>query len=71
MLNKQVSKVKSNAVGFLAGAALTYWAMKKYTSQKTMVTVLVALVGGVAGANAQSMISAKTGSVASAAQTKK
>lgn len=71
MINKQITTVKSNIVGFIAGAGLTYWAMKKYTSQKTMVTVVAALVGGIAGANAQSMISAKSGSVASAAQTKK
>jgi len=72
MLNKQVLKIKSNPIGFVAGAALSWWAMKKYAKSTNMwVTGTVALVGGLVGASAQSMISAKAGAAKSAEQVKK
>lgn len=72
MLNKAISTVKSNPIGFVAGAGLTYWGMKKYTSNSKMwVTALGVIVGGVVGSYAQAMILAKKGASASATQATK
>lgn len=73
MLNKAISTAKSNPIGFVAGAGLTYWGIGKYTTNKKMwVTILGTIVGGYAGAYAQSMMVAKKGAAASnTAATKK
>jgi outer membrane lipoprotein SlyB len=72
MLNKAISTVKSNPIGFVAGAGLTYWGMKKYTSNSKMwVTALGVIVGGVVGSYVQAMILAKKGASASATQATK
>jgi len=66
MFNKAISTAKSNPIGFVAGAGLTYWGIGKYTTNKKMwVTILGAIVGGYAGAYAQSMMIAKKGATAS------
>lgn len=66
MLNKAISTAKSNPIGFVAGAGLTYLGMKKYTStSKTWVTILGVVVGGYVGAYAQASLKAKKGAAAS------
>ena len=68
MFNKAISTVKSNPIGFVAGAGLTYWGMNKYTSNTKMwVTALGVIVGGVVGSYGQAMIVAGKGAKASAA----
>lgn len=68
MYNKAISTVKANPIGFVAGAGLTYFGMKKYTSNSKMwVTILGTLVGGVVGSYAQGMLVASKGAKASAA----
>ena len=60
MLKTATAKVKSNLVGTAVGAVATYWAVGKYTGvSKTWVRLSLAVLGGVAGAYAQSAISAK------------
>lgn len=60
MLKTVTSKVKANPVGLIAGAGLTYWAVGKYANvSNTWVRIGLAVLGGVAGAYAQSAISAK------------
>ena len=60
MLKTATDKVKANLIGTLAGAGLTYFAVKKYTGiSKTYLVVGLAVLGGVAGAYAQSAIQAK------------
>jgi outer membrane lipoprotein SlyB len=60
MLKTATDKVKANVIGTIAGAGLTYFAVKKYTGvSKTWLVVSLALLGGVAGAYAQSAIQAK------------
>ena len=72
MFNKAISTVKSNPIGFVAGAGLTYWAMNKYTSNSKMwITILGTVVGGVVGSYGQAMILAKKGASASAAAATK
>lgn len=73
MFNKAISTAKSNPVGFVAGAGLTYWGMTKYTNNtKTWVTILGVVVGGYVGAYAWSNLMAKKGAAASnTAATKK
>ena len=72
MYSKAISTVKANPIGFVAGAGLTYFGMKKYTSNSKMwVTILGTIVGGVVGSYAQGMILAKKGATASAAQATK
>jgi len=67
MLNKAMSTVTANPIGFVAGAGLTYWGMKKYTSNTKMwVTVLGVLAGGYVGAYAQAAMAAKKGAMKSA-----
>ena len=67
MFNKAISTAKSNPIGFVAGAGLTYWAMKKYTSNSKMwVTVLGVIAGGYVGSYAQASLVAKKGAAASA-----
>ena len=66
MFNKAISTAKSNPIGFVAGAGLTYWGMKKYTSNSKMwVTILGVVVGGYVGSYAQAMMVAKKGQVKS------
>jgi outer membrane lipoprotein SlyB len=60
MLKTATDKVKANVIGTIAGAGLTYFAVKKYTGvSKTWLVVGLAVLGGVAGAYAQSAIQAK------------
>ena len=60
MLKTATDKVKANLIGTLAGAGLTYFAVKKYTGISKMYLVVgLAVLGGVAGAYAQSAIQAK------------
>jgi hypothetical protein len=60
MLKQPIAKVKNNIIGTAAGALVTYWAVGKYTGvSKMWVRVGLAVLGGVAGAYAQSAISAK------------
>jgi hypothetical protein len=60
MLKKSVSKVQNNLIGAAVGAAATYWAVGKYANvSKMWVRISLAVVGGVAGAYAQSAIAAK------------
>lgn len=60
MLKQPIAKVKSNIIGTAAGALVTYWAVGKYTGvSKMWVRVGLAVLGGVAGAYAQSAIAAK------------
>jgi hypothetical protein len=72
MYNKAISTVKANPIGFVAGAGLTYFGIRKYTSNsKLWVTILGTLVGGVVGSYAQGMLVAKKGAKASAAAATK
>jgi outer membrane lipoprotein SlyB len=60
MLKTATDKVKANVIGTIAGAGLTYFAVKKYTGISKMYLVVgLAVLGGVAGAYAQSAIQAK------------
>jgi hypothetical protein len=60
MLKTATNKVKANVIGTIAGAGLTYFAVKKYTGISKMYLVVgLAVLGGVAGAYAQSAIQAK------------
>jgi outer membrane lipoprotein SlyB len=60
MLKTATNKVKANVIGTIAGAGITYFAVKKYTGiSKTYLVVAIAVLGGVAGAYAQSAIQAK------------
>jgi len=60
MLKQPIAKVKANVIGTAAGALVTYWAVGKYTGvSKMWMRLGLALVGGVAGAYAQSAIAAK------------
>jgi hypothetical protein len=60
MLKEPIAKVKANVIGTAAGALVTYWAVGKYANvSKTWVRLSLAVLGGVAGAYAQSAISAK------------
>lgn len=60
MLKQPITKVKNNIIGTAAGALVTYWAVGKYANvSNTWVRVSLAVLGGVAGAYAQSAISAK------------
>ena len=60
MLKQPIAKVKNNIIGTAAGALVTYWAVGKYANvSKMWVRVSLAVLGGVAGAYAQSAISAK------------
>lgn len=71
MLKSSVAKVKNNPIGFVAGAGLTFWGVKKYTSVTKMWQIaLIAVVGGVAGAYVQGMVTAKAGSKKSANEAK-
>ena len=61
MLKTATDKVKANVIGTIAGAGLTYFAVKKYTGiSKTWQLVGLAVLGGLAGAYAQSAIQAKS-----------
>lgn len=54
------AKVKNNMIGTIAGAGLTYWAVKKYTGiSGTWKIVGLTVLGAVVGAYGQSMINAK------------
>lgn len=60
MLKQPIAKVKANVIGTATGALVTYWAVGKYTGvSKMWVRVSLAVLGGVAGAYAQSAIAAK------------
>lgn len=67
MLKTATTKVKANVIGTIAGAGITYFAVKKYTGlTKTWQLVGLAVLGGVAGAYAQSAIAAKKSAPAKA-----
>lgn len=60
MIKQSVAKVKNNPIGAIVGAGVTFFAMKKYSPvKKIWVIGLVSVIGGVAGAYAQSAIKAK------------
>lgn len=60
MLKTTTDKIKANVIGTIAGAGITYFAVKKYTGvSKTWAVLGLAVLGGVAGAYAQSAIKAK------------
>ena len=60
MLKQPIAKVKNNIIGTAAGALVTYWAVGKYANvSKMWVRVSLAVLGGVAGAYAQSAVAAK------------
>ena len=62
MIKKAISTATANPIGFVVGAGVTYFGMKKYTSNSKMwVTVLGTIVGGYVGAYAQAMLLAKKG----------
>lgn len=71
MLNKQLSKLKSNPIGAVAGAGVSFMATKKYVSKKWWALGLSVLAGAVIGANVQSAVSAKIGAKKSGNQAKK
>lgn len=55
--------ILSNPVGAVVGAGATYLGLKKYSSvSKWWMIIGISLVGGVAGAYAQRMMKAKSGS---------
>jgi hypothetical protein len=61
MLKNSISKIQNNLVGTAAGAVATYWAVGKYANvSNTWVRIGLTVLGGVAGAYAQSAISAKS-----------
>jgi outer membrane lipoprotein SlyB len=61
MLKTATNKVKTNVIGAIAGAGITYWGVKKYTGvSKTWMVLGLSVLGAVAGAYAQSAIQAKT-----------
>tara|TARA_R100000908_G_C3641055_1_gene77280 strand:+ start:160 stop:393 length:234 start_codon:yes stop_codon:yes gene_type:complete len=67
-----ISLVKTNYIGAVAGAGISYYAIKKKTSiTKMWMVVGLSLLGGVAGAYAQSMIKSKGGSLKSSNEAKK
>jgi len=67
MLKTATAKVKANVIGTIAGAGITYFAVKKYTGiSKTWQLVGLAVLGGVAGAYAQAAIAAKKSAPAKA-----
>ena len=60
MFKKPIAKVQNNLIGTAAGAVVTYWALGKYANvSKTWLRLTLTVVGGVAGAYAQSAITAK------------
>jgi hypothetical protein len=60
MLKNVSSKVKTNVVGSIAGAGLTWWAAKKYANVSGIWKLTsLAIVGAIAGAYIQSGIVAK------------
>ena len=60
MFKKPIAKVQNNLIGTAAGAVVTYWALGKYANvSKTWLRLTLTVVGGVAGAYAQSAIAAK------------
>lgn len=60
MLKNVTTKVKTNYIGTIAGAGLTWWAAKKYANVSGTWTRLgLAVLGGIAGAYVQGGISAK------------
>ena len=64
--------VKSNYIGAVAGAGATYFGLKKYSSvSKWWMIVGISLTGALAGAYAQKMIKAKSGSNKSSTEAKK
>ena len=66
MLKKAISTATANPIGFVAGAGITYYGMKKYSSNSKMwVTILGVLVGGYIGSYAQATMIAKKGEVKS------
>lgn len=61
MFKKPIAKIQNNLIGTAAGAVVTYWAVGKYAGvSKTWVRLTLTVLGGVAGAYAQSAISAKS-----------
>lgn len=70
-MKNQLSIVKSNVVGAIAGSIVVFLVAKKYghVSSKTALIVL-AVVGVAIGANAQSMIKAKQGAKKTASVVK-
>jgi hypothetical protein len=61
MLKKVTTNVKTNPIGALAGAGLTFWAAKKYANVSgTWKLVGLAALGAIAGAYVQGQIAAKS-----------
>ena len=59
IVKKGVAKLKNNPIGAIAGAGLTYYGLKKSGKvKKTWVLIALSVLGGYAGAYAQSMASA-------------
>lgn len=67
MFKKPIAKIQNNLIGTAAGAVVTYWAVGKYAGvSKTWVRLTLTVLGGVAGAYAQSAITAKKSAPTSA-----
>jgi hypothetical protein len=71
MFKNTIAKVRTNPIGFVAGAGLTWWALGKY-APTTNIWIRVAgiAIGGVVGSNVQSMVVSKAGAAKSAGAAK-
>jgi len=51
-INAQLQKMTSNPIGSIVGLGVGYWVSKNYIKPSQMwVTILVSVLGGIAGAN--------------------
>ena len=70
-LKTSMAYVKNNVVGTIAGAGVTYFAMKRYSSvSNKYLKIGIILAGAVAGAYAQSKLVSKGGFLKSAETAK-
>jgi outer membrane lipoprotein SlyB len=54
-INAQIQKMTSNPIGSIVGVGVGYWVSKNYIKpSQAWVTVLVSVLGGIAGANISS-----------------
>lgn len=53
-INAQISKMTSNPIGSVVGLGVGYWVAKNYMPSQTWITVVVTILGGIAGANVAS-----------------
>lgn len=53
-INAQIQKMTSNPVGSVVGLGVGYWVAKNYMPSQTWITVVVTILGGIAGANVAS-----------------